>query len=219
MIERLVKRGSDMEEADRRSAILEAAFREFAAKGFRGATIKSIARAAGIQSPALIYWYFPTKEALFQAVIEAHVPVLGMVVGGTLSLDAPPEQVLTALAHTVLATFSQPAEARMARLILTEAVQRPEIARMLIEHGPGRGLAFLTAYLARQVELGRLRPHDPRAGAVAFLGMLAPLLLSRVVMPALAEYVPDAEEHVRTAVDIFLCGLRLDGVEQERITR
>ncbi|MGN6755596.1 MAG: TetR/AcrR family transcriptional regulator [Thermomicrobiales bacterium] len=207
-----------MEDTDRRRAILEAAFAEFSAKGFRGATIKSIARAAGIQSPALIYWYFPTKEALFQAVIEAHVPVLGMVVGGKLALDAPPEQVLETLAHALLATFNQPAEARMARLILTEAVQRPEIAHILIEHGPGRGLAFLTTYLARQVELGRLRPHDPRAGAVAFLGMFAPLLLSRVAMPALAEYVPDAEAHVRTVVDIFLCGLRVDDAEQERIT-
>jgi TetR/AcrR family transcriptional regulator len=208
-----------MEDSDRRSAILEAAFAEFAAKGFRGATIKSIARAAGIQSPALIYWYFPTKEALFQAVIEAHVPVLGIVVGGTLSLDAPPEHVLAAIAHALLATFNQPVEARMARLILTEAVRRPEIAQILVAHGPGRGIAFLTAYLARQVDLGRLRAHDPRASAVAFIGMFSPLLLSRVVMPALAEYMPDAEEHVRTVVDIFLCGLRLDSAgEQGRTT-
>ena len=50
---------------DRRGQILDAAFEEFAAKGFKGATIKSIAQAAELQSPALIYWYFPNKEALF----------------------------------------------------------------------------------------------------------------------------------------------------------
>ncbi len=43
-----------VEERDRREQILGAAFEEFAAKGFRGATIKSIARAARLQSPALI---------------------------------------------------------------------------------------------------------------------------------------------------------------------
>ena len=59
-----------IEEPGRRAAILAAAFAEFAAKGFRGATIKSIAQAAGVQSPALLYWYFPSKEALFQAVLE-----------------------------------------------------------------------------------------------------------------------------------------------------
>ena len=206
-----------MDELDRRSAILEAAFAEFAAKGFRGATIKSIARAADIQSPALIYWYFPTKEALFQAVIEAHVPVLGTIAGGKLPLDAPPAQVLTALAHAMLATFNQPAEARLARLILTEAVQRPEIAQVLIERGPGRVFAFLTMYLEQQVERGQLRAHDPRAGAAVFIGMFAPLLLSRVVLPTLTDFVPDANEHVRTAVEIFLSGLRADGASgQER---
>ena len=45
-----------VEEVDRRGQILDAAFEEFSEKGFKGATIKSIARAAGLQSPALIYW-------------------------------------------------------------------------------------------------------------------------------------------------------------------
>ena len=54
------------QEPERREQILKAAFEEFAAKGFKGATIKSIAEAAGLQSPALIYWYFPDKEALFR---------------------------------------------------------------------------------------------------------------------------------------------------------
>ena len=57
------------EELDRRAQILDAAFEEFSEKGFKGATIKSIARAAGLQSPALIYWYFPDKEALFREVL------------------------------------------------------------------------------------------------------------------------------------------------------
>ncbi len=40
------------DELDRRAQILEAALEEFSAKGFKGATIKSIARAAGLQSCA-----------------------------------------------------------------------------------------------------------------------------------------------------------------------
>ncbi|MCA1716807.1 MAG: TetR/AcrR family transcriptional regulator, partial [Actinobacteria bacterium] len=35
------------EELDRRAQILDAAFEEFSEKGFKGATIKGIARAAG----------------------------------------------------------------------------------------------------------------------------------------------------------------------------
>ena len=68
-----------MEEVDRRGQILDAAFEEFSEKGFKGATIKSIARAAGLQSPALIYWYFPDKEALFREVLGSKIPVLRAV--------------------------------------------------------------------------------------------------------------------------------------------
>jgi AcrR family transcriptional regulator len=63
------------EEVDRRAQILGAALKEFSTKGFKGATIKSIAREAGLQSPALIYWYFPDKEALFREVLESQIQI------------------------------------------------------------------------------------------------------------------------------------------------
>jgi AcrR family transcriptional regulator len=80
------------EESDRREQILEAAFEEFSAKGFKGATIKSIARAASLQSPALIYWYFPDKEALFREVLGSRIPVLRAVRDPARLLDLPPDE-------------------------------------------------------------------------------------------------------------------------------
>ena len=80
-------------ELDRREQILHAAFEEFSAKGFKGATIKSIARAAGLQSPALIYWYFPDKETLFREVLGSRIPVLRTVRDSAGLLDLPPEEV------------------------------------------------------------------------------------------------------------------------------
>jgi TetR/AcrR family transcriptional regulator len=79
------------EETERRKQIVEAAFAEFASKGFRGATIKSIAKAAELQAPSLIYWYFPTKEALFQAVIESRAPFLRTMFEPGLVIEQPPE--------------------------------------------------------------------------------------------------------------------------------
>ncbi|HEX8036237.1 MAG TPA: helix-turn-helix domain-containing protein, partial [Ktedonobacterales bacterium] len=67
------------EASARRNQILDAALEEFAAEGFRGATIKQIARRAKLQSQALIYWYFPSKEALFQAVLGRHLPIVKLV--------------------------------------------------------------------------------------------------------------------------------------------
>jgi AcrR family transcriptional regulator len=68
------------EEQESRQKILDAAFAD---KGFRGATIKSIAHRAGLQSPSLIYWYFPTKEYLFQAIVESRSPFTEAVLDPT----------------------------------------------------------------------------------------------------------------------------------------
>ena len=62
VIERSIKENWLAEEANRRGQILDAAFEEFSTKGFKGATIKSIAGAAGLQSPTLIYWYSLTRR-------------------------------------------------------------------------------------------------------------------------------------------------------------
>ena len=196
------------EEADRRGQILDAAFEEFSEKGFKGATIKSIAGAAGLQSPALIYWYFPDKEALFREVLGAKIPVLRAVRDPTGLLDLPPEEVLPSIARGYLSTFDNPAAQRMVRLIMGEAMRRPEIADIFGSAVIKRVLGFLRSYMARQVELGRLRPHDVRSSARAFIGMLLPQAGGKLFFPVIREDGLTDEEHIETAVNVFLEGLR-----------
>ena len=52
-----------------KKALLNAAEVEFAAKGFDGARLQSIARVVGVQQ-ALIHHYFDDKDGLYRAVIE-----------------------------------------------------------------------------------------------------------------------------------------------------
>jgi len=52
-----------------REAILKAATREFSGKGYDGARVESIARAAGVNIN-LVYHYYGKKESLFIAVME-----------------------------------------------------------------------------------------------------------------------------------------------------
>jgi len=195
------------EERDRRVQILDAAFEEFAAKGFRGATIKSIAQAAQLQSSALIYWYFPTKEALFQAVLGAYAPILQAIVAPEALLERAPEEVLPVLARALLATAADPTAQRLVRLIIGEALRHQELASVLVAGGPQRVLRFLSAYLEHQIACGRLRPHNTASSARAFMGMLVPQAAGKGLLPALAEGGPTDEAHITTVVDIFLRGL------------
>ena len=196
-------------ELDRRTQILEAAFEEFSEKGFKGATIKSIAEAARLQSPALLYWYFSDKEALFREVLASKVPVVRAVVDPERLLDLPPEEALPTLGRAYFAFERM--DTRALKLTIGEAVRRPEVAEMFIESGPGRVLDFLKNYLKRQIEFGRLRPHDVRSSARVFIGMLMPQLAGKLFFPALVEDGLTDDEHLKAAVELFLRGLRSEG--------
>ena len=55
--------------AVRREHILDAATRVFAARGFNGATIRDVARAAGV-ADGTIYNYFANKDALLFGIFD-----------------------------------------------------------------------------------------------------------------------------------------------------
>jgi TetR/AcrR family transcriptional regulator len=96
----------------------------------------------------------------------------------------------------------------MVRLIMGEAMRRPEIAEIFGSAVINRVLGFLKSYMARQVELGRLRPHDVRSSARAFIGMLLPQAGGKLFFPVIREDGLTDEEHIETAVNTFLEGLR-----------
>lgn len=197
-----------MESGDRKSQILDAALEEFAKEGFRGATIKRIAQRAKLASQALIYWYFPTKEALFQAVLERRLPIAQVISNADALLERPPEEVLPLLARAYLAMADRPAALRLVRLFAPEALRRPEVADLLGGRVIGRVLGFIETYLARQVALGRLRPHDVRASARAFVGMTLPQLGGKLFLPVLKVEGLTDDSYVETIVSIFLRGLQ-----------
>src|SRR5579859_333734 len=195
------------DDGGRRAQILDAAVHVMAERGFGGASIKRIAERAGLKSPALIYWYFKDKQALFEAMLEQVSPFLAIVADAEQLLDDPPEQVLPRIVDGFLHTVQQPVIGRFVRILLSEAARHPSVAEFFARRGPLVVLNFLERYLARQIELGRLRPHDPRGSARAFMGMLVVYLLGREVFAVIGAGFPRAELYGQEVTAIFLNGL------------
>lgn len=61
---------AESKEPGRRAAILEAAIRVFSRYGFQKTSMQDLAQAAGLSRQGL-YLHFPTKEAVFQAAMQA----------------------------------------------------------------------------------------------------------------------------------------------------
>jgi AcrR family transcriptional regulator len=61
--------GRPADGGDRRTAILDAAREQFGERGYAAASVRGIARTAGVD-PALVHHYFGTKEQVFVAAME-----------------------------------------------------------------------------------------------------------------------------------------------------
>ncbi len=196
------------EELSRREQIMQAALRVFGKYGFHKATMKRIAVEAGLKSAALIYWYFKDKGELVKAVMQKMSPVIRQISQPEELMERPPEEVLPLFAKAFLSTFENPIMTDGIRIFFSEALRAPEEVSFLVENGPLPALKFVVAYFQHQIDLGRLRPHDPQVSARAFTGTLLVNVMARVMMPQAAEGLPATDDYIREAVEIFLRGLR-----------
>jgi AcrR family transcriptional regulator len=191
----------------RRQRIIDGALQVFASKGFETATTKDIAEAAGIKSPGLIYHYFTDKADLFRHVIEQRVPVVDLLNDPDAFSALPPREALTMFARGLLRATDSPQTVALMRLIIGESIRRPGVAELLNRLGPGRGFAFMTAYLARQMEEGTLRRMEPGAAARCFIGPLIAFVATRVIFPQPDTPLLSAERMADVAVEVFLRGM------------
>lgn len=123
---------------DTREAILTAARKAFAERGFDGASIRAIATSAGVD-PALVHHYFGTKDRLFVAAmnfpVDPHELLTDVVAGGR-------EQVGERLVRTFLRVWDSPVGAAGVAL-LRSAMTNDWTVRLLRE--------FLVTQILRRV--------------------------------------------------------------------
>jgi AcrR family transcriptional regulator len=110
-----------------KAAIVAAALEEFAGLGLAGARIDEIARAARVNK-ALLYYYFESKEHLYQGVVEQMFVAMTAALRGALeSPDGPREKLLAFLDANFKVLARQPAYARLLE-------QEIDIARVFLNN-------------------------------------------------------------------------------------
>lgn len=164
-----------------RARLLEAARAEFAAHGFRGASIQAIARAAGA-TPAMVHYYFGNKGGLYRAMLEHTLgPVLEKLQSEVARADATDDPIAAfvgAYMHQLAARPEIPA--LLLRDVLSpDAQMRDEF----VERFAMRGGGIIKSLIRSGIEEGRLRADlDPDRAALSLLSMSAfPFLAAPVV--------------------------------------
>lgn len=191
---------------DRRQQILDAAQKVFAAKGFDGASVKDLAKAARV-SPGLLYWYFKDKTDLLVSLLTERIETVFGQLPGSVSFDAPPEEFMPQFAHFYIGTFEQPMNMALFKIMIANTPSFPIAIRRVQSGVINRVLNTVQSYFQRQIELGRMRPCDTEIVTRTFMGSVVALLLLRHVFQDERGRELSVEAFVDGVTDVILHGI------------
>lgn len=193
---------------DRR--IVEKARARFLIEGVDGASLRQIAKDAETNI-GMVYYYFPTKDDLFLAVVEdIYLGLLGAMTT-VLEGDATPEERILRIYQRV-ASMSE-VEFDVLRLIIREAlISSSRLSKLAARFREGHLPAVFSVVL-EGMATGAFRQDLPPLGIMApmmAIGMF-PQLMRRLVLAAelpIVPIVPGAEETALILHDVLLHGVR-----------
>lgn len=189
--------------SDRSSlAILDSAYELFTSQGYAATSMRQIAEKSDLALGS-IYNHFPSKEALFKAIIETHHPLYLIM---PLVLDAEGEGVdeyIRNAARRLVSGLGHHPE--FLNLMLTELVEFKGIHLPAVFEKIFPGVLIITSRLEDFQD--EIRPFPPPLLMRAFVGLFFSYFITDMmikdIMPAEMK-----ENALNTFVDIFLNGIK-----------
>lgn len=164
---------------DKRARIIAAAYRVLAEKGYEGATVKEIARAAGV-APGLVHYYFAGKDELLVAMLQEESQRYSAAMQ-RLAASVPAEDLTRlAMAEPERRTLEQPEWYRLRYALFALALHNPTLApavRRLLAGGRAGIATLVSKALGEQAS-------NPDAVAAVLLAAFDGLALQKIVDPA-----------------------------------
>ncbi|PWU01688.1 MAG: hypothetical protein C5B51_22370 [Terriglobia bacterium] len=147
--------------ADRKQQLLETAFDFFSRKGFDGTTTKEIAAAAAV-TEAVIFRHFPTKQALYTAVLDYRLQfndTHGWLPAAKEAMERNDDEGLLRMIATHIVR-SYRTDPRFERMMLFAALEGHALALDYIREQTFPVFQLLRDYILRRQAEGALR-HVP----------------------------------------------------------
>lgn len=209
----------EAEAKDTERRILDAARKEFIAKGLDGARMQAIASAAGVNK-ALLHYYHRSKDRLYRTVILDTLQSVWGRIRGHLQSHQPAdglEPMLRTLVSTYLKTLAANPEFPLF-MIREMSTGGAAFQAVLKEAGLPVGdiPARLMAALQAEIKAGAVKPVPPLHLLMNVMGMSLATFLVRPVLERMAPLMGAAvdmgdaflEARVQSIVDTTLNGIR-----------
>lgn len=190
----------------RTNAVLAAALDVFLQRGFEAARLDEVAQRAGVAKGTL-YLYFPSKEALFEALITSLIASPFQAAGeAMLKQDVPAEVMLRGLLNFAKTEILGTKRKDVARLIISGAGRFPDLAAFYHREVVGRGMTIVRAIVERGVERGEFTSD----AAARFPQLVVAPVLVAIVWTGLFDRVQrlDTSGLLDAHADLLIAGLR-----------
>lgn len=202
------RRSQEERRDESRTKILAAAERLFARDGLAGARTDTIAAAAGVNK-ALLYYYFKSKEALYEAVIEAHLSEFNRQALAILKAPGSARALLLRYVGLHLDFISRRhRHAPLFQQLIMKGGKPPE--RLFREYIIPRTEA-LQKLLRRGMREGELRRADPFHTAVSLAALIVFYFSAAPMLQLFSQADPYAEKNLkrrkRAVLDLVRHGL------------
>ncbi len=178
--------------------ILDAALVSFGSRGYEATSLDSLAEGLGMRKQSILYW-FPSKEALLEALIDRSAAELAQALQGALDRAGDGWARVEAVVRSVFRVAAQ----RPELLGLLREVGRlgpPAATRLTLVLEPL--VARASAFLESEMESGHMRRHDPRLLLLAIYSTVVGMVTEVEVLRALGEE-PTARSLVRRRQEIL----------------
>lgn len=173
------RRGPYAKSAQRRVEIVASATAVFAARGYRGGSLREIAKQLGMSLTSVVH-HFPSKSELLVAVLEN----ADSASGDSFESDSREKGVTYAVLRYVRRNLERPEMLRLLALMAAEASAPDHPAHEWFRDRYERVVAVLATAIRRDQEEGRIsnRRH-PELVAAALVGMWDGLQLQWLIDP------------------------------------
>jgi TetR/AcrR family transcriptional regulator len=194
-----------------RAAILAAAAGIFAKKGLAGARTDPIAAAAGVNK-AMLYYYFKSKDGLYEAVVEDHFAEFNRQAIQVLSAPGSARAALLRYVNLHVDFISQRHQSAPLFQQMTMSGHK-FLKRLVRRYFAARGEA-LGNVITRGIRQGEFRQVDPFQTSVSIIGLIVFYFSSAPVLKLLGHadaYSPaNLQRRKREVVDFIRHGLFID---------
>lgn len=194
----------EMRRRDRRDAILAVAQSSFLENGYAATTMSSIAATLG-GSKGTLWRYFPSKEALFAAVLERATKAYHDDLAHLLEPGNELASTLRSFTSGFLKRVLTADSLAMFRLVVAEAARFPEMGAIFYELAPKYARRLLSQFLEAAMKDGQLRKADPEVAARTLAMLAVSGCHQQVLLGQIETATPEQiEADVAFAVDLFL---------------